>query len=125
MDFDALVKIKVISIKRKTIKITPKTFLYCKFPYKNNKNGCPNYNKCDLCPPNTTLINLDKFNYFYLVYAKFDYFRYWLYRLFEAIKTDNLKFWTTQRLNSLLYWQSSIKKKLKDKIKEIKLLQCV
>lgn len=111
MDISDLVEITTKEISKDTIIITPKCFLWCKLPYEGHKQGCPNYGKSE-CPPYTKLFNPAPYHKFLLVYAEFD---------FKTYKQEMKKLhpeWTEKQCGNLLYWQGSIKKMLKDYIRE-------
>lgn len=112
MNTQKLTKIKEKDIEIDTLVITRKTRLWCQLPYPNHKNGCPNYNKNPLCPPHSPFsINFAYFNYFRLIYAIFDFKQY------KEIRKLEKPHWSDAQIRCVLYWQSSIKKLLKDHIK--------
>lgn len=101
----SLVSIENIKIHKSTIFFTRKTQTWCKLPYKNSKNGCPNYNKNPLCPPKSPfLFNFIKsYNYFYLIYIIFDFNKY---KLKMKLLHSN---WSEDQLGNRWYWQSQVK----------------
>ncbi len=105
-----ITKIKILRVPRNTIKFTKKTHIWCTLPYPGHPKGCPNYKKNLLCPPYTKIMEncLKNYNYFYLIYAVFNLYRYKNYML---KKHPN---WTERKASCLLYWQNSVKKILKD-----------
>ena len=113
-----MVQIKIKKIKENTIIYYPEIEDLCYRQYPNHPKGCPNKAKCDhLNIPNfETILEYGEYKHFYLIYAKFEYFKYWLLRLFEAIKTHTIDYWTSSRLECLLYYQNSVKKLLSDYI---------
>jgi len=117
------VQIKWKEIEEETIIHYPEIEDFCYRPYPNHPKGCPNIDKCEwLNIPNfETILEYGKPKFFYLIYAKFDFFKYWLLRLLEAIKTHTLNYWTTSRLECLLYWQHSVKKLLSEFINGLSL----
>ncbi len=94
------------------IEINPKVRGFCKFPYHGHKNGCPNFNNHDLCPPkiktleNYFILNKDLF----FIIEEFD-----LKSHIEKMKQKHPN-WTTLQLRNLLYWQNSVRKNLKNKV---------
>lgn len=114
MDINNLTIIKIQKIKQETIKFTKKTRLWCQLPYKNHKK-CPNYNKNLLCPPNSPYLSniVNDYNYFYLIYADFNFKQY------KQGMGELHPNWTESQCGNLLYWQSQIKKLLKNKISQI------
>lgn len=110
-----LIIIRLKEVKYNTICFTPKTQKWCSLPYPGHPNGCPNYNKSEFCPPNVPFLKciLNNFNYFYLIYAKFDLKKY------KNLMLDKHPYWTEKQATCVLYWQNSIKKILKDFIKKI------
>ncbi len=109
------IQINSKKIKKESIEFTKKTRLWCKLPYPNHPNGCSNYNKNPLCPPNTKYMKkiLIDYQYYYLIYAKFD-----LKRQRERMLSLH-PHWSNKQANCLLYWQNSVKKELKESIKKI------
>jgi len=99
-------------IDKSTIVFSQQVREWCKLPYPGYPNGCPNYGKNPLCPPNSPYRAdvLCKNAVFTLVTATFDIVPY-------AAKTKELhpEFSDKQARNSRL-WQSSIKRMLSDKI---------
>lgn len=110
MDLSDLITINFQEIPLSSIFFTKKTFLWCKCPYPNYPNGCPNYNG-ELCPPNTPYLELDKafysFKYYFLIYLQFNFRQYINER--RKLKPD----WSIKQLGNRRHWQSSIKAKLK------------
>lgn len=107
--------IKCIEVKKENIIFTEKTRLWCQLPYPNHPKGCPNYDKNILCPPNATYMDylVIDYSYFYLVYA--------LFKL-KAQRERMLLLhpnWSERQANCVLYWQTSVKKILKERIQEI------
>lgn len=87
---------------------------WCLLPYPNHPKGCPNYNQKATCPPQAPLIEdfiyLDK--PMWLIVIEFD-----LKNHAEKMKQrprKNGKPWTEAQARCNLYWQGSIRKKLKE-----------
>ena len=116
MNFEELAVINIKRIDPKTITITEKTVRWCQLPYPGHKKGCPNYNKNENCPPNSpnALNIIPDYNKFYLIYAIFNFKKYVHLRRREHPQ------WSEKQLKCVLYWQSSIKKLLKEIINYIK-----
>lgn len=115
MNINNLYLIKIKKIDKDTVIFTPKTSFWCKLPYPSHKDGCPNYDKNPLCPPIFPYSEhiLDEYNYFYLIYLQFD---------FKTYKEKMIKLypnWSPRQIANPLYYQGSIKKKLKIYIKRI------
>lgn len=91
---------------------TPRSF--CLKPYAGHKKGCPNYGKKKHCPPNVPMFDqvFDISKDIYIIYSIFD--------LEEHVNKMKEKHpdWSYRRLSNLLYWQGTVRKDLKDKIKE-------
>lgn len=131
------VTISVKKIPPESIVFTRKTWGYCRMPYPDHPNGCPNFGKNPNCPPNSKYMEeiKEKYKYFYLIYANFDFRGYkderkknLLKRYNEGIKTGKiaintfekrLKSLTEKNLGNLLYWQRPVKILLKNKVKTI------
>lgn len=116
MKVNNLVLIEEKSIQIKDLFFTLKTKEWCKLPYPNHKNGCPNYNKSPFCPPNSPYYKekIKKYKNLKLVIASFDFHQY---------KTKMKQIhpnWTNRQLGNVLYWQSQVKKKLKEYISKLK-----
>ncbi len=115
MEIKNFVKIKYLRISKTTIIFTKKTRIWCRLPYPNHPKGCPNFNKNPLCPPKAEFLEnvLNDFDTFYLVYAIFD-LRKQRNRMLSLHPN-----WSERQANCLLYWQGSVKKRLKEYIKKI------
>ena len=85
----------------------------CVLPYKNHKNGCPNYGKRDDCPPFVPMFDevFDISKPIYAILSTFD-----LLSHTEKMKKKHPEWNEAQCLN-VLYWQGTVKKKLKENIK--------
>ena len=112
MIIEEITNIKILRVKRNSIIFTPKTHIWCTLSYPGHKKGCPNYDKNPLCPPNVKIMGkyLEKYNYFYLIYAVFNIFEYKNYMLSKHPD------WSDRKARCLLYWQNSVKKLLKEYI---------
>jgi len=136
MDFKELVIIKSLKIEKESIILNDNAIgAWCQRSYIGHKKGCPNYNKNLLCPPNSIYFRdiIDNYNHFYILYADFDFENYIILRKKEAEESEIQDYWTERRLRSVLYWQESVKKILKERVafiykinpeKEIFLLSC-
>ena len=116
MNFSELATTKQKYISRESIVITKKTEKWCQLPYPGHKKGCPNYMKSKTCPPNVTYIGkfIHQFNLFLLIWAEFDFKKY------KELRFEEHPEWSKNQVKCVLYWQASIKKILKNKIKTIK-----
>ena len=85
---------------------------FCKFPYHGHKDGCPNFNNHDLCPPKIKTVE----NYFdinkdlFFVITEFD-FKSYIEKM--RIKHPN---WSMLQLKNPLYWQNGVRKTLRNKV---------
>jgi len=115
MDITALLEIKHKKIPRTHIVFTEKTFKWCQLPYPNHPNGCPNFGRNELCPPKTELKEefIKKFNHFYLIYGIFDFETY-----LTEMKRRHPQ-WSERKLKCVLYWQGSVKKRMREHIEQI------
>jgi len=86
---------------------------YCKIPYQNHKNGCPNFNKHIECPPNSKLVEqvFDFNKDLFFIIEEFD-----LKSHVNYMRQKHPE-WTNAQLKNLLYWQSGVRKRLKNKVK--------
>jgi hypothetical protein len=82
---------------------------WCKLPYPNHPKGCPNFPEC---PRKYTDYNELPEKEWYAIVIKFDLQAH----AEEMMKKDWCKTWRQARC--VLYWQSSIRKKLRDKASE-------
>jgi predicted metal-binding protein len=129
VDIKPLTKIKIIEIPKDTIIFDKKMRNFCSKSYKGRKNGCPNFNNKNGCPPNSPymedFIMYGEFNYFYLIYGKLDFKKYKQIRfnqLIEKYKDDPIKKnkkYTQRELGNLLYWQKSMKNLIFKQIENI------
>lgn len=100
-------------IDANTICITDKTGLWCRLPYRDHPDGCPNKDN-ETCR-NAPKFDPEPYSHFYLIYADFDFRKYKKSR-------SELPKWkgkSERMLGNLLYWQGSIKRQLKDYIENI------
>ncbi len=86
--------------------------LCCK-PYYNHPKGCPNFGERNTCPPTAPFLNdfLDLTKKVLAVCIHFN-----LGQHIEKMKTKHPN-WSQRQCECCLYWQGSIKKKLKYEIK--------
>lgn len=84
---------------------------YCKFPYHGHKDGCPNFNVHNECPPKIKTVD----NYFdfskdlFFIVTEFD-----LKSHIEKMRQKHPE-WTLLQLRNLLYWQGGVRKILREK----------
>lgn len=85
---------------------------WCKIPYNNNKNGCPNYNKSKDCPPYSPdidkFIDLNRKHWFIL--EKFNILS------FQNKMLKKHPDWSIKKARCCLYWQNAVRKRLRIKI---------
>src|SRR4030042_1650037 len=83
---------------------------WCRFPYPDHPNGCPNWNKSDTCPPKVKLVtdifDLSQKHWFAIV--EFDIAAH--VNKMSALHPD----WSERQCKCVLYWQGTVKKKLKE-----------
>ena len=115
MKIKEITSINIERVNRTSIKFTNKTHKWCTLPYPGHKKGCPNFNKNPLCPPNTKIMEntLKNYSSFYLILANFDIFKYSNYLL------QKHPLWSERKARCLLYWQKSVKKLIKEYIRNI------
>ncbi len=84
----------------------------CTRPYPGHPRGCPNYGKRNTCPPQAPLFEefFAEDRPFYLIYNVFP--------IGEHIKKMSKKHkeWSERQLSCCLYWQSTARKQLKNRI---------
>lgn len=92
---------------------SPNVGKWCRLPYPGHPRGCPNFGKKPHCPPN--VIPIDRFIDIslpmYLVRAQFN-----LRSHAERMKSMHPG-WTNRQCRSVLYWQNSVRAKLRDKVR--------
>lgn len=81
---------------------------WCCKEYSNHKYGCPNFPKCI-----NQRIDFNNVRFSYHWYAVIEEFN--LQEHAEIMKTKHPK-WTERQCRNLLYWQGSVRKKLKEKV---------
>lgn len=88
----------------------------CKKPYYNHKCGCPNFNERNTCPPHAPML----FNYFdkrHPILAVWITFNLRKHR--EKMRSKHPK-WSRRQLDCCLYWQASLYKRLRGRIRKLK-----
>ena len=80
---------------------------WCKLPYPNHPKGCPNFPHCPSNQPNFLLLEYDYD--WYAVIEEFD-----LASHAEEMKRKHPS-WTERQCRNVLYWQNSVRKRLKEK----------
>lgn len=87
---------------------------WCRFPYPNHPQGCPNYGKAERCPPKAPAVGeyFDISRPMYLVHSEFDLDRHRL-RMRDAHPQ-----WSHRQCSCVLYWQSTSRKQLKERCRE-------
>ena len=115
MKIQEITFINIIRVNRNSIKFTDKTHIWCTLPYPGHKKGCPNFNKNPLCPPNVKIMEniLDDFSFYYLILANFDIFKYANQMIHKHPD------WSERKARCVLYWQKSVKKLMREYIKNI------
>lgn len=87
----------------------------CAKPYPLHPKGCPNFTKCDRCPPKAALYDR-KYDLSKPVYAVVN--EYNLAAHVDKMKVKNPA-WSERQLYCVLYWQNTARKQLDTKLKEI------
>jgi predicted metal-binding protein len=83
---------------------------WCKLPYPNHPYGCPNYGTKGVCPPLVARIEeyFDLRKSCWLAIVDFNLSNH--KRRMKELHPD----WSESQLKCVLYWQGTVKKKLKD-----------
>ena len=79
---------------------------YCCLPYHGHKNGCPNFDKADRCPPFAPLYKEN--SVFTLAAVRFDIVR-WAARMRAAHPR-----WSDMQCSNCYYWQKTVLKELSE-----------
>lgn len=114
LSLDGFMTISARRIDPSTILFSEKVRSYCKYPYPmpnpTHPDGCPNYGKNPLCPPNSRYRTdiLTIYDIFVLVWVRFDISAYT-----EMMKSRHAG-WTTPQLRNSRLWQGTVKKSLRD-----------
>lgn len=118
IDLSKLVQIEVKEITKESLIFTKETKSWCHRPYAKHPHGCINIGKISCAAPYSESIK-NKYNFFYLIYGKFDFKKYKEIKREMWEKEYPNKRITEDGLGNILHWQGSIKRMLKDKIKEL------
>lgn len=115
MNITAFLRILHLEIEKETLSFSTKTLRWCRLPYSDHPKGCPNYNKNPLCPPNAPFLKekINHFRYFYLILGRFNFLKYKEEMLLRHPD------WSERQATCVLYWQSSVKRHLKEYIRDI------
>ena len=96
--------------------IDPRVRGLCTKPYEGHPKGCPNFGRCDRCPPHAPTIEnmIDLSRPVFVVWNAFP--------LGEHIEKMRVKHpdWTERQLLNCLYWQGTARKQLKQKIEDFR-----
>ena len=107
-------------IEPETIVFSEKVRTYCKYPYPmpnpTHPDGCPNYGKNPLCPPNAPYRPeiKERYDTFVIAYVRFDIEKY-----VELIRPRFPK-WSIGQLRNSRLWQPKVKSILKDHVNTFK-----
>lgn len=108
-------KVQVINITSNLV-LTNRATDWCKLSYPDHPQGCPNYGEKEGCPPAaprvSDFIDLDRKHWF--ISVRFDL------GSFEEKMLNEHPDWSRRKARCLLYWQSSVRKKLREEVKEFK-----
>lgn len=87
----------------------------CVKPYPLHPKGCPNFGKCDRCPPKAPLFD-QVFDLRYPVLAVVNEFDLAAHVAKMAIRNPS---WGERQLRCVLYWQGTARKQLREKIEKV------
>jgi predicted metal-binding protein len=112
VNIDPFIQIHSLKITSNDIFLKENIGIWCQLPYPDHPNGCPNYGKSPLCPPRSPFFNKDIYEKkeLYLFYMIFEFDRYK-----QAMRNEKPD-WTEKQIACVLYWQSSVKLRLKQAI---------
>ncbi len=110
-EIDELIEITEYDVTGKLV-INKDAREWCKMKYPDHPNGCPNYGEKEECPPKAPeiedFIDLDENHYF--IVAKFNIQEQ------EKRMLEEHPDWTKKQARCVLYWQSSVKKRLRQEV---------
>jgi predicted metal-binding protein len=95
------------------LRINMESRVWCKLPYPDHPNGCPNYGKRLICPPQAPLFEDVIVPPFKLVAVRFDLEK-WVNDMKE--KHPN---WSDRQARCCLYWQGMVRKHLREACEKI------
>lgn len=103
---------KNLKIDKSTISFKENIGEWCKLPYPDHPNGCPNYGKNLYCPPDNPFYKEEvlKYSIHILFYTHFNINAY------KSELSIKNKDWSDRKLSCCLYWQKSLKNKLFQKV---------
>jgi len=108
-----LMKIETVDVTDHLV-IEKRAREWCKLPYPDHPEGCPSYDDCSSCPPDAphieNFIDLGKEHQFIVN-------RFNIKKQEKRMLKRNPN-WTKKQARCLLYWQSSVEKRLKEEIKK-------
>ena len=104
--------ITVLRVKSDDIVFRPlsMTRRWCSIPYPGHSKGCPKDKKCDLYIDNLKE-KINSLSVVHLILVNFDIDKY------EEIMAEKHPTWTKKQCRNLLYWQNSLRKRLRDEAK--------
>ena len=85
---------------------------WCRLPYHGHPKGCPNWPGCIRSRPDFAEIKKDDYEWFAVV-ERFDL------KAHSAKMKDKFPQWTERQCRNPLYWQSGVRKRLKEKAKTL------
>jgi len=94
--------------------LDPSVRALCAKAYDGHPKGCPNFRKRETCPPYAPLFE-EVFNLSYPVYAIGEKFNL---KAHEDKMRELHPEWSYRQLTCCLYWQGSVRKRLKEEIKK-------
>jgi hypothetical protein len=98
----------IIPLKEIVFDIRARDGTWCKMPYPDHPNGCPNFPKCVMSHPHILSVDL-KDRFWYAVLEEFD-----LKKHTEEMKKKHPN-WSERQCRNLLYWQNGVRSRLRKK----------
>ena len=111
------------SVNHYSVEVTDKLYIdnrcgqWCKLPYPNHPDGCPNYGQRNYCPPYAPLVS-DFFDFskqYWFLITEFD-----LAAHVDAFRIKQPS-WSERRLKCVLYWQNKVRSIQRQQIIEFRL----
>lgn len=103
----------ILVLKLNEVVVDYRSRSWCKLPYPDHPNGCPNYGKKKNCPPKAPLFEKIVKPPFTLVGVKFD-----LEQHVKKMKEKHPE-WSERKAKCLLYWQKKVDRQLREACEKI------
>jgi len=87
---------------------------WCRLPYYNHPNGCPNLDKRDTCPTKAPKFEDILDPPYYAVVETFDLLHH------ARLMKSNHAHWSDKQCRNVLYWQGRVRKNLRNKSQNMK-----